>query len=195
MSEANNDQKPTEVPTAEVAKDTPKKKDNTLKVVLIVVGVIVGLIVLFWVIVVIVIGSLFHRATKNVQINGQNGSVTVKSDNGQSTASYGSNVSLPKNFPSDLPIYKPSTLVGATASDNKNYSATAKTNDSVDTVLNYYRTNMANQGWTSDNESSFTDGTLLSFKKDNRAATISVTNQKTEPTEKTWISISSSTLN
>lgn len=188
-----------EATPAPAATATPaaKKKDNTaIKVILIVVGVVVLLMILGAIAMAVFVGSIFHQASKNVQVDGsgKNGRVTIKSNDGQSTSSYGSNVNLPKNFPTDIPIYKPSTLISASATENTHFSAAAKTNSSVNEVLNYYRNQMVSEGWTSVNESSYSDGTLLSFKKANRSMTVSVSNQKNEPSEKTLISIGTVTL-
>lgn len=185
-----------ETPKTEAPKEAPKKKDNTLKIVLIVVGIIVGAIVIFWIGIAIFVGSIFHRATDGVKVNsdGKNGSVTIKSNDGQSTGSYGTNVRLPEGFPSDVPVYKPSTTVAASKTGDKAFSASAKTNATVETVLNYYRDELAKQGWTTVHESSYSEGTILSVKKANRTLTVSISNQKNEPTEKTFISLSTNTL-
>lgn len=181
---------------AQQAPQGEKKKDNTLKIVLIVVGIVVGLMILAAVAMTVFVGSLFGRATKNVKVtsNGQGEGVTVKSSDGQTTSTYGTNAKLPDTWPSDIPIYSPSTIVAASKSGDSHYSASFKTNDSTDQVSAYYKQELPKQGWKNINESSYGDGTILSYKKNDRSLTFSVSNQANEDTEKTWVSLSTTTI-
>lgn len=171
---------------------SPKKKDNTLKIVLIVVGVVGGLLIIGAVAMTVFFGSLFNRATKNISVNGtkDNGSVTVKTDDGKSTATYGTDAKLPDGFPSDIPIYEPSNIIYATSTDKKHYSVSARTADSTKDVLSYYKKELATQGWKATSESSYGEGTILIYKKNNRQLTASVSTQDDKTAEKTFFSVS-----
>lgn len=177
--------------------DRPKKKDNTLKIVLIIIGVLVGLMILGYMAMVFFVGSLFNRASKNIKVNqdGKSGSINIKTDEGQGTINYGENAKLPAGFPTDVAIYKPSTTVHATKTSDKQYTAGLRTNSSVSDVSTYYRDELTKQGWQNTHESSYADGSIMNFKKDNRTLTLSISTQKSEPTEKTYISISVITHN
>ena len=83
-----------EVKSTESTKSTgaaKTKKDNTLKIVLIVLGVMVGLGVIGAIAVTILAATLFKSATKNVKINsdGEKGNITIQSDDGKSQTSIG----------------------------------------------------------------------------------------------------------
>jgi hypothetical protein len=181
------------VPAAAAPADAPKKKNNTaLKVILIVGGVVVVLMILGAVAMAVFVGSIFNHAAKNVQVNGdgKNGSVTVKSDDGKNSTTFGNGAKLPDGFPTDIPIYKPSTLVAASNTDNTRYSASGKTNDSVSSVVSYYKDQLGKGGWAAVHETSYGDGNIMNFKKDTRLLTISVSNQEHEENEKTFFSLS-----
>ncbi len=182
-----------EAPKQQSAKSSDaKKKDNTLKIVLIVVGALVGLMILGGTVTTIFIGSLFGNATKGIKVTGTDdgGAVTIKSDNGQSTATYGSDAAIPDGFPSDVPIYEPSTTVYATKTDDKHYSVALKTADTTDKVFAYYRDELTKQGWTSTHESSYTGGNILLYKKGDRSLSLSVSTQENEEVEKTFVNLS-----
>jgi hypothetical protein len=188
--EVNTNQETHQTPTPKPG--SPKKKDNTLKIVLIVVGVIGGLLIIGAVAMTVFFGSLFNRATKNISVNGtkDNGSVTVKTDDGKSTATYGTDAKLPDGFPSDIPIYEPSNIIYATSTDKKHYSVSARTADSTSDVLAYYKKELATQGWKATSESSYGEGTILIYKKNNRQLSASVSTQDDKTAEKTFFSVS-----
>lgn len=168
-----------------------KKKDNTLKIVLIVVGALVGLMILGVIVTSIFIGSLFGNATKGIKVTGDedSGSVTIKSNDGQSTTTYGNDASLPDGFPSDVPIYDPSTTVYATKTDDKHYSVALKTADATDKVLAFYSDELTKQGWTSTHESSYTGGNIILYKQGDRSLSLSVSTQENEEVEKTFVNL------
>lgn len=172
-----------------------KKKDNTLKIVFIVLGVFVGLSILSVVGLMIFFGSIFGWKDKNVTVNsdGEKGSVTIKSNDGQSATSYGENVQIPDGFPSDVPIYDPATLVSSSKLSEGQYSVSARTASTVSDVTSFYKNDMKEQGWNSQIESSYGDGTILSFKKGNRTASVTVSVQPQESSDrKTFFTVSTS---
>ncbi len=187
-----------ETPTPAGPASTPaapkKKMDSGLKIALIIVGVLVGLGILATIAMTVFVGSIFNHAAKNVKVNGNGdgGTVTVKTNDGQTSATYGTGAKLQAGFPTDVPIYKPSTLVASSKTGDNSYSASAKTNDSVDKVTNYYRDQLASGGWTNVHESSYQDGNIMDYKKDNRTLVLSISNQKNETTEKTYITLTTS---
>ncbi len=175
----------------------PKKKDNTLKIILIIVGVFVGLMILGTIAVSVFVGSIFNSATKNIKVDGDGdkGSVTIKSTDGSTTATYGNDASLPEGFPSDVPIYEPSTIVYATKTGNNRFSASAKTSDSASQVLAFYKADLSDKGWTNTHESSYGQGSILTYEKDDTLLSVSVSTQDTEESEKTFISLGVSPSN
>lgn len=165
------------------------KKDKTLKIVLIVVGVLVGLGLLATVVTVLFLGKLFKDASDNVSVD-NNGTVTLKSDDGTVKTNVGENAKLADGFPSDVPIFEPSTLLASSKTSDSEYSAVAKTAKSVADVTSYYKTQMAAQGWTSQYDSTANDSSLMTFDKDGRTASVVVSNSPEETSnEKTGIVI------
>jgi len=185
----------TSAPATETAKPAtpgaaPKKKDNTLKIVLIVVGVVVGLGVIGTVASMIFLGSLFNNAVDNVDVD--DGSVTIQSDDG-SVTTVGEDAKLAEGFPSDVPIFEPSTIKGSTKVDNTQFSVVAATAKSVSDVTSYYKTQMAAQGWTNSLDSASEGSSLLTFTKDNRTASVIVSTSEEDSSEKTGFVVSVST--
>jgi ABC-type lipoprotein release transport system permease subunit len=184
-------------PAAEAAKPAaagaaPKKKDNTLKIVLIVVGVLVGLGIIGTILATVFFASLFNKATDGVDVN--DGTVTIQSDDGKVTTSAGEGAKLADGWPSDVPIFEPSTLRSSSTSENTSFSAVASTASSVTDVSAYYKAQMAAQGWATQLDSSSAEGTLLSFSKDNRTSSVIVTtSDDNSSSEKTGFVISIST--
>lgn len=166
-----------------------KKKSSTLKIVLIVVGVLVGLTVLGTIASIVFLGALFNSATDGVDVN--DGSVTIQTENGEVKTNVGEGTKLADGFPSDVPIFSPSTLMASSKAENSSFSAVAKTASSVGDVTNFYKTQMASQGWTTQLDSSSGDGTLLTFAKDDRTASVVVTTSTEESSnEKTGFVVS-----
>lgn len=166
-----------------------KKSNSTTKIVLIVVGVVVGLAMLGTIASMVLFGALLDKATENVDVN--NGEVTVKSDDGQSTTTYGDNVKLTDGFPTDVPIFDPSTLKASSKNNTDDFSAVAVTDQSVADVTSFYKTEMAAQGWTLQYDSTAEGSGLLTFAKDDRTASIIVsTSNDADSNEKTGFVIS-----
>jgi hypothetical protein len=113
--------------------------------------ILLGVIVLFLVI------FAFNKAAKDsgLNINPQNGSVNVQGKNGESLSL--GNAKLPDGFPSDVPIYKPSdTVLSLKTKDG--YNVTLATSDAAQKVLDFYKAQLASNGWTADENSQFAFG-------------------------------------
>jgi hypothetical protein len=192
--------KPAKAKTAEanapvVKKETSassKKSDNkTLKIVLIVVGVLVGLGVLATIASILFVGVLFDKATDGIDIDDESGTVSFQSEDGKVTTNVGENVKLADGFPTDIPIFEPSTLVASTKVSDSQFSSVAKTASSVADVTNYYKTQMAAQGWTTQFDSTSADSTLITFQKGNRTSSVVITTSPDESSnEKTGFVVS-----
>ena len=179
--------------TAHTPADAKKKTSSTTKIVLIVVGVVVGLAILGTIASMVLFGALLDKATESVDVN--NGEVTVKSDDGQSTTTYGDNVKLADGFPTDVPIFDPSTLKASSKNSTDDFSAVATTAQPVAEVTSFYKTEMAAQGWTTQYDSTGEGSSLLTFAKGNRTASVIVsTSTEADSAEKTGFVISVSTV-
>lgn len=170
---------------------TKSKDKKVLKWVLIGAGIFTLLVILGVVGMIMFIYG-FSKTVK-VDTNG-NGTATVTTDDGSQTSStFGNGVSLPDGFPADVPVYDPSTVIFITTSDNIDYSLDAKTSDSSDEVAKYYNNELPNQGWQKSSQSTFGDGIVLKYIKDNRTLTVSTSKPKKSSDNKTYITISVST--
>ncbi len=94
---------------------------------------------------------ILEKATgEKVDVNSADNSLTITSEEG--TMSFGSS-ELPKNFPTDVPLYAQKTLtfshVGS-GEDADSASATFETDDSVDKVSDWYKAQIESNGWTID---------------------------------------------
>lgn len=156
-----------------------KKKSSTLKIVLIVVGVLVGLGIIGTILMVVFFSALFKNAAENVS-NNSDGTVTLQSDDGNTKTTVGENVELAQGFPSDVPIFEPSTLLASSKTDETDFSAVARTEKSVSDVSSYYKTTMAAQGWTPQLNSASTDGTFMTYQKGDRTSSVVVTTNNDE---------------
>lgn len=173
-----------------------EKKDNTVKIVLIVVGVLVGLGVLAIVATTLLIGSFVNRAGKEAGVTGtyNNESGTLKANDGDTTINYGSSSALPDGFPSDVPIYQPSTILGSTKTNEELYTVSISTDDTPDKVGVYYKTELPNNGWTQTLDSSQGDSIVLLFQKQGVQTSISTSTRMDGNKEITYISISVNSL-
>jgi hypothetical protein len=85
------------------------------------------------------------------------GTVSVTDKEGN-TGSFGNSVSLPSGFPSDVPIYKPSTIRLAVKAKDGAYNVTFTTKDDVNKVNSWYETELKKQGWTESGSGGFSFG-------------------------------------
>lgn len=103
--------------------------------------------------------NILEKATgEKVDVNSADNSLTITSDEG--TMSFGS-TELPKNFPTDVPLYPQNTLtfahVGA-GEDADSASATFESDDSVDKVSEWYKSQIESNGWKIDSTDTWGSG-------------------------------------
>jgi hypothetical protein len=169
------------------AATTPKKSGGKSPVVLI-LGILLVVCLL-----VLCCGGIFFAA--NAAANSASGSLSnslsdlatkgaeraveeaIKSEGGPDTnVSFGSNAKLPENFPSDVPVFTPSSVLTSYSSKEggkTNYSVTLTTkNTTVDAIVDFYRTQLASNGWNITTESDFFLKSLIA-EKDGRDLTVS----------------------
>lgn len=156
------------------------KQTNTLKIVLIVVGALV----LMGIVGTILTGLLANRFVEGglsaltggkAKVDSKNGSVTITDDKKKSTLS--TSQKLPDGFPSDVPVYQPSTIRFSASLAKNSYNVTLSTNDSPDAVKAYYTKQLKNEGWQEKANSSITFGaiTTTTYTKESKEVTVVVT--------------------
>lgn len=86
-----------------------------------------------------------------VSISSDDETVEIKSDEGEAT--FGTGAELPEGFPDSVPVYENMTITSSWKSsegDKNNYSITAISEDSVDDVFGWYKTKL--EGWDIEGE-------------------------------------------
>lgn len=148
-----------------------------------------GLYIIIAILVLIILAFLFRGSlgfTRSYNVAGINGEVTknldgtttVKSDYGTMTTAN----TMPANWPSDAPTYKNATITSSmvidpTYSGTSGSTLTFTTSDTPQTVVDFYKTQLAAEGWTvMGNGSTMGAMTVLSARKDSRMLSLGVTN-------------------
>jgi hypothetical protein len=109
----------------------------------------------------VVTEGIVNQATGGkVKLDENNNTVSFTDDQNGGSVAFGDNVSIPKDFPKDAPIYPGAKAMGVVMSrsgDNSS-SATLKSNDDVKTVIAWYATKLGS--WKQDASFS-SDGTEI----------------------------------
>jgi len=87
----------------------------------------------------------------DVSISSDDESVEIKSDEGEAT--FGTGADLPEGFPEDVPVYGNMTITSSwksTQDGKDNYSITGISQDSVDDVFEWYKSQLG--GWDIEGE-------------------------------------------
>lgn len=96
---------------------------------------------------------------------------------------------IPADFPKDIPVFNPSTVVSSMVMGGMQM-LTLETTTPLEEVTNFYKSKLAEGGWQSPFSGSFIQGTLASlYQKENRQLTLSLSTQE----GKTMIVLSNST--
>lgn len=128
----------------------------------------------------------------DIDISGEKVAVNT---NGE-TMEWGEGAELSKDFPTDVPIYKGSTITSSSSSaTDETYSATISSTDKYENVTSYYTSELPKQGWTIDDTYNYSDttgqSTFYSASKNDRDLSISVF--ESEGTSNIGITVSKST--
>jgi hypothetical protein len=114
-----------------------------------------------------------------VNIDSGRGSVEIKTDEGTLKAG---EQKLPADFPKDVPVYKPSTIVTSmtsTLDGEKSVSVNLSTKDSVDKIVDFYGRELAKNGWTETTVFTGDQGGVafatLAYEKGDNVVSISIT--------------------
>ncbi len=139
--------------TTSTTNPIPKPKqsqNNTVKIIVIVLAVLIGLSILGGLAATFLAKSIFEGGITAVtgnkaKIDSKSGTVTLEGDGGKSTVSTGKE--LPAGFPSDVPVYQPSTIKFSASLTKGSYNVTFSTNDNTSDVAKYYEKELAKKGW------------------------------------------------
>ncbi|MBM3255867.1 MAG: hypothetical protein FJZ04_00125 [Candidatus Moranbacteria bacterium] len=116
-----------------------------------------------------------------VNLDLQNKSLNVKTQEGTMNIAGEGNAALPENFPSDVFIYNDAKIVFSLAQapgmgGTEGYSISYNTGAAQNDAIAKYKSEMASRGWELDNEVNMgaESGDVLSFKKGVRQVTVSI---------------------
>ncbi|MBW1850765.1 MAG: hypothetical protein JRJ15_04925 [Deltaproteobacteria bacterium] len=111
------------------------------------------------------------EAEVNLSENGMK--VTGETENGKFAFSTGESIEIPKDFPSDVLIYSPSTAVMAMKMP-EGHIVSLTTTDDVKAVRKTYQQKMKAKGWSEETSMNMSGQSMLIYKKENRIASISI---------------------
>ncbi|MDH4139317.1 MAG: hypothetical protein OEV43_01975 [Coriobacteriia bacterium] len=110
--------------------------------------------------------------------------VTITGEDGESVEISGSEAELAEGFPSDVPVYEDGTIESSgkiAAGGVENYTVSVVTNDSVNDVFEWYKSEFDDKGWNMTSEfsagTSEGDSAMLSFEKSGRIATLAISQE------------------
>ena len=117
-----------------------------------------------------------ERATgsdADVDISGDNMKISGQTKEGAFSLSSGEEVDIPKDFPEDVPIYTPSS-VSMAMNTPEGHSLTLRSSDDSKKILDSYKREMIAKGWSEQASINMGDQSMLTYKKGDRAANITV---------------------
>lgn len=97
--------------------------------------------------------------------------VTIETDDGKLTVGEGE---IPDNFPSDVPVYSEAEVITSSESGD-NFTLALKSSDSVSEVSDFYKTKLADKGWTLSNPIDLSGSTTITATKGDRELNVVIT--------------------
>lgn len=117
------------------------------------------------------------------------GTVTINTNEGSFTATSGGNVELPDDFPSD--IYIPDGTITSVTSNTgaDSFSVSLESNDSVSQLKQEFETELNNDGWTITLSLVIQGGASIGAEKGNRSLSVTIN----EDEDNTFVILGTST--
>jgi hypothetical protein len=109
----------------------------------------------------------------DVDISG--GKVQIKTEEGNVTISGKGDLALPDTLPEDVPIYKNAGVMQTVDQGDQGLFLMLTTPDSVDQVAEFYRTAIAEKGWTSESAMDMPGNKMLTCSKGKLALHVMIT--------------------
>jgi hypothetical protein len=112
----------------------------------------------------------------NVQIADDNVSIKFQDEKGELRIAGGKDVALPEDFPKDVPLYSPMTVVMANSQkQDERFVIQATSADSLDQVAAFYKQEALKQGWEEESNTVVgADMRMLLYKKEGRSLQVMV---------------------
>ncbi|MFH2046266.1 MAG: hypothetical protein ABIK92_14080 [Pseudomonadota bacterium] len=115
----------------------------------------------------------------NVDISDNKINIVSSTKEGKFSMSMGESVEIPKDFPTDIFIYKPSETVAAIKMP-EGFSISLKTGNDITKVTASYQKKMKSEGWSEKASMNFSGQQVLVYEKENRNANISIASTEGE---------------
>ena len=112
-------------------------------------------------------------AKADVDLSKKGMKITGETEGGKYTVTTGEETEIPKDFPDDVFIYRPSKAIMAMKIP-EGYSIALTTHDNRSKVLSAYRQEMKARGWSEETSMSMGPQSVLVYEKNDRAANISI---------------------
>jgi hypothetical protein len=112
-------------------------------------------------------------AKADVDLSKEGMKITGETKGGKYTVTTGGETEIPKDFPADVFIYRPSKAMMAMKIP-EGYSIALTTSDSQSKVLSAYRQEMKAKGWSEEISMSMGAQSVLGYEKNDRAANITI---------------------
>ncbi len=110
-----------------------------------------------------------------VKVDENDGTTTLETPEGKASTTEGK---LPDGFPSDVPIYQPSTIksgVAVEAKGKKQFMVGLQSSDAQKAVYDWYKSEIAKAGWELDTAGQYTQmGGVLAAKKGDQQLAVTV---------------------
>ncbi|MFA6028202.1 MAG: hypothetical protein WC752_04725 [Patescibacteria group bacterium] len=119
------------------------------------------------------IGEKIVSSATNSDVEVDNNKVTINTNEG--TMQWGEDVSLPSNFPEDVPVYENASVTASSTTNDDSFYVTLTAIDTYANVKAYYDDAIKAEGWTIDSSSSYSSSGQSSTyiaSKDNRQLTV-----------------------
>lgn len=134
-----------------------------------------------------------ERVIKNrtgADVDFQDGKVSYTDPKTGDTSTWGQDVSIPDNFPNDLPIYAGSKAITVSVTDGgKGASALFTTSDAPAKVAEWYKGQLTGAGFTADSTMAMGDGQIATYKKGAVTISVIVTQQENDGQPTTSIAL------
>jgi hypothetical protein len=114
-----------------------------------------------------------------VDISDNKMEIAGSTEEGNFTMSMGESVEMPKDFPTDIFIYKPSKTVAAIKMA-EGYSISLKSESDVAKVAKAYQKEMKSEGWSEKATMNFSGQQVLVYEKEDRIANIAIASTEGE---------------
>lgn len=121
------------------------------------------------------IGEKVIGSATNSDVEVDKNKVTINTNEG--TMQWGENVTLPSNFPEDVPVYSGAQVTASSTQNDDSFYVTLSSADAFNDVKAYYDDQIKSEGWKIDNTSSYSSGgqsATFIASKDNRQLTVGV---------------------